>query len=256
MAAARDGLDLVGVRNVLVQRLRVHSGGDDALALKSDYSLGRVLPVTNVTVLDSELSSDGCNALNFGSETVGDFTHIRWENIVVKSAGKAGIGIVTMDGAVIRDVVYRNITMTGVTTPIHLYVGGRQRAPVARVGAIRDVLLEDVTAAHCKDAGGSGHTDGSWALTLDGQPADAVWTPAHQWHVPCGPQRYAQAGGPQRLLHRRAHSDGRGARAAAPRHPIPAALSGRAAGVRVLRAAGVWRRAAERVAGLVPGLGR
>ena len=63
----------------------------DALALKSDFSLGRVLESRNVTVKDSELSSDGCNALNFGSETVGDFVGIRWENIVVRSAGKAGI---------------------------------------------------------------------------------------------------------------------------------------------------------------------
>jgi polygalacturonase len=70
--------------------LHHHSGGgDDALVLKSDYSVGRVLPVYNVIVRNSRISSNGCNALNFGSETVGDFSNITWENIVVEGAGGA-----------------------------------------------------------------------------------------------------------------------------------------------------------------------
>jgi polygalacturonase len=150
IAAARDGLDVVGCRNVLVEDVDISGGGDDALVFKSDYSVGRVLPTYNVIVRNSHISSNGCNALNFGSETVGDFSNITWENIVVKSAGKAGIGIVTMDGAHIRDVSYKNITMSGTTTPIHVYIGARQRAPVKKIGAISNIHLEGITATDCK----------------------------------------------------------------------------------------------------------
>lgn len=163
--AARDGFDLVGCRNVLVEGVSISGGGDDAMVLKSDFSVGRVLPVYNVTVRDSAFSC-GCNALNFGSETVGDFDGILWENIVATGAGKAGIGIVTMDGANIRNVTYRNITLSNTVTPVHMYIGARQRAPVRKVGSISGIRLVDVVATHC--AGGRGN----WAATLDGQPAD------------------------------------------------------------------------------------
>lgn len=165
VAAQRDGFDLVGCRNVLVEGVSIAGGGDDAMVLKSDFSVGRVLHSYNVTVRDCHLASAGCNAMNFGSETVGDFYDIAFQNITVTRAGKAGIGIVTMDGASIRNVSYRNITMSNTVTPIHMYIGARQRAPVKKVGSISGIHLVDVVATHC----GGGR---NWAATLDGQPAD------------------------------------------------------------------------------------
>jgi polygalacturonase len=123
VTAQRDGFDVVGCRDVLVNNVRVEGGGDDAMVFKSDYSLGAPLHSRNLTVTNSVFGS-GCNGLNFGSETVGDFSGVLWENITVTRAGKAGIGIVTMDGAHISDVTYRNISIKGacvVTTsrPFH-----------------------------------------------------------------------------------------------------------------------------------------
>lgn len=57
IAAQRDGIDLVGARHVVAERIRIHSGGDDAFALKSDWSLGRQLDSWNITLRDSELAS-------------------------------------------------------------------------------------------------------------------------------------------------------------------------------------------------------
>ena len=51
-------------------------------------------------------AGDGCNALQFGSETLGDFHDYTFENIIVTAAGKAGIGIVSMDGARIYNIRY------------------------------------------------------------------------------------------------------------------------------------------------------
>ena len=56
--------------------------------------------------------------------------------------------------------------MENTTTPIHVYIGARQRAPIKRVGSIFDVTIEDVVAIHCKGS------RGTWAATIDGQPAD------------------------------------------------------------------------------------
>ena len=45
----------------------------------------------NVTVANSVVGSNGCNALQFGSETLGDFSDFLFENITITSAGKAGL---------------------------------------------------------------------------------------------------------------------------------------------------------------------
>jgi hypothetical protein len=51
----------------------VKGGGDDSLAIKSDFSLGAVIPSYNITVRLSTISTNGATALEIGSETVGDF---------------------------------------------------------------------------------------------------------------------------------------------------------------------------------------
>merc|ERR1712139_287017 len=80
--AERDGLNLVGCRNVLVDQTTIKGGLDDAIVLKSDYSLGKPLQSSAIVVKNSQLGSD-CNAMNIGSETVGDFEDVLFENIVV-----------------------------------------------------------------------------------------------------------------------------------------------------------------------------
>ena len=98
IAPTRDGIDLVGSSNVYGTRLNIAGGGDDAVVLKSDYSLGVVLQVANVTLEDSSISSNGATALEIGTETVGDFSNIQFRNIAVHSAGDGAIGMAVMDG--------------------------------------------------------------------------------------------------------------------------------------------------------------
>ncbi len=50
MHATRDGLDIVSCRHVVVEHVVIEGGGDDACVLKSDYSLGAVVPCYNITV--------------------------------------------------------------------------------------------------------------------------------------------------------------------------------------------------------------
>jgi hypothetical protein len=55
--------------------------------------------------------------------------------------------MVSMDGADISDVHYRDITITGAASPIMMRIGTRQRCGGSpRVGRIRDVTFDTITA--------------------------------------------------------------------------------------------------------------
>jgi polygalacturonase len=156
MQNGRDGVDLVGNTNVYVHDVTVHETTDDNIALKSDFSLGRVLPTDNVTVTDCTLQSGnsktggGANALQFGSETVGDFSNVSFSDITILQAGKAGIGIQTNDGAIIRNVSYDDITMRTIADPIFINTTSRLRrpptVPMTTPGHVENIYFRNITA--------------------------------------------------------------------------------------------------------------
>ena len=172
--AARDAIDVMGCRHVLITDMHISGGGDDAVKFGSDYSRGKIVESYDVAVTNSVVGSNGCNALQFGSETLGDFYDFLFENITVTAAGKAGIGIVSMDGAHIYNIVYRNITMQGTTTPLYIFIGGRLRRPPmglayndSLVGSIRDITVDNVRAQTVWN------NKRNWTSTIEGQPSDA-----------------------------------------------------------------------------------
>lgn len=155
MRTGRDGINVISSRNVVIEGCDIEAfrwpnlrkgGGDDAIALKSDYALGEKLPVEHVRIRNCRLSGS-CNGIQFGSETVGDFRDIEVRDCVIVNADKAGIGITTNDGGVIEDVRMRNIMILKAANPIFMNVTDRLRTPEdATAGTIRNVTLEDITA--------------------------------------------------------------------------------------------------------------
>ncbi|MFJ9814798.1 glycosyl hydrolase family 28 protein [Streptomyces sp. NPDC101151] len=142
----RDGWNIISTTGVTVTNANIRAN-DDALVFKSDYALGAKLPNGHVRVNDSYLSARCCNALMFGSETCGDFSDYRFENIRIEGADKSGLGMVSMDGAKISDVHYRDITMTGVHSPIMQKIGTRKRCGNSPgVGSISDITYDNITA--------------------------------------------------------------------------------------------------------------
>ncbi|MEU2616636.1 glycosyl hydrolase family 28 protein [Streptomyces sp. NPDC007157] len=145
-ASDRDGWNIISTTNVTVTDANIKAN-DDALVFKSDYALGAKLPNGHVRVSDSSLSAKCCNALMFGSETCGDFSDYQFENIRIEGADKSGLGMVSMDGAKISDVHYKDITMTGVHSPIMEKIGTRRRCGNSPgIGSISDVTYENITA--------------------------------------------------------------------------------------------------------------
>ncbi|WJV45237.1 glycoside hydrolase family 28 protein [Streptomyces flavofungini] len=163
-AMDRDGWNIINTTDVTITGAHLDAN-DDALAFKSDYALGAKLSNGRVRVSDSYLSAGCCNALMFGSETCGDFTDYRFERIRIEGSEKSGLGMVSMDGSKISDVHYKDITMTGVRSPIMQKIGNRKRCGNnPGVGSISDITYTNVKATGASPSfsptlwGESGHS--------------------------------------------------------------------------------------------------
>lgn len=165
---SRDAVDLMGCRNVQIHGCRFTGCSDDTIGVKSDYALGRRILSENIYVWDNYFES-GCNGLQFGSETAGDFRNINFWNIRIGRAMKAGIGITCNDGAIIENVNYRDITMKEAANPIYMLITDRLRTGEkgAKVGTIRNVKISNVVATEV--VAGSHHGP-AYAATISGRP--------------------------------------------------------------------------------------
>lgn len=160
-ATDRDGWNVISTTNVRITGANI-AANDDALVFKSDYALGAKLSNGDVSVTDSHLSARCCNALMFGSETCGDFTGYDFQRITIDGADKSGLGMVSMDGAVISDVHYKDITMTNVRAAITQKIGTRRRCGNnPGVGRIHDITYDDITS--------SGQSGNNFTATLWGE---------------------------------------------------------------------------------------
>jgi hypothetical protein len=148
-----DGIDLMACSNVKISNCHIESiryedgkkaGGDDAIGIKSDYALGYALPCENISVTNCFLSS-GCNAIQFGSETVGDIKNVNVMNCVIEHADKAGLGITCNDGSNIQNLEFVNIKMSKIANPFFMVITNRGRAGNnPGVGSIKNVRFENI----------------------------------------------------------------------------------------------------------------
>ncbi len=153
IAQSRDGVNLVSCREVDVHGCRITGCGDDAIALKSDYALGRKIACANIAVSDCRLESAG-SAMQIGSESVGDFRNIAFKRIDVGRTEKSAIGITCTDGGIVDGVSYSGITIRKAACPVYLRVNDRLRSGEAErtIGAIRNISLSDLDVSECQPA--------------------------------------------------------------------------------------------------------
>ncbi len=142
----RDGANIIGCRNVRI-RDSYFSGNDDALVFKSDYALGRTVDSEHVEVRDCILHSN-CNAIQFGTETVGAFRDMHFDNIVCTRGCKAAIGILSCDGAIVEDISFKDIMMEVCTSFFFIKIADRGLRPGYQkgidTGAIRRISFENI----------------------------------------------------------------------------------------------------------------
>ncbi|AWI10272.1 glycoside hydrolase family 28 protein [Ereboglobus luteus] len=148
---SRDAIDLMGCRNVQIYDNHFTGCGDDTVGIKSDYALGRRIKTENIYVWNCYFET-GCNGIQFGSETAGDFYNINVWGITIGRAGKAALGITCNDSAIIDGVRMNNIKIKGATTPVYMLISDRLRTGEKGVkpGVIRNVVISNVTAEQAR----------------------------------------------------------------------------------------------------------
>ncbi|MCH2202749.1 MAG: glycosyl hydrolase family 28 protein [Fuerstiella sp.] len=152
----RNGIILSQCKDVTVAHCHIDAvryddgypaGGEDAIKLCSDLSLGTVQPTQNVMVRDSSLAGGG-SAIHFGSETVGPISNIEFDNIRVRRAGEAGISVTANDGSNINGIRFSRIRMENTFAPVFIRVTDAARVPAGtyRRGSVRNISFTDMTA--------------------------------------------------------------------------------------------------------------
>ncbi len=141
-----DGISPDNSKNVTIRNCQIECG-DDGIVFKSSYTLGRMDICKNILVENCKVKSH-CNALKFGTESLGGFEDITIRNIQVSDTRITGIAIESVDGAKIKNITIKDITMKNVGgAPLFIHIGKRLTAPVGQqIGSISDVTIENLTA--------------------------------------------------------------------------------------------------------------
>ena len=179
----RDGFDIDSCRNVRISNCSVNSPNDDAIVLKSSYALGFARATENVTITNSLVSGydigsllDGTFKRNvteapdrdgptgrvkLGTESNGGFKNITISNLLFDHC--RGLALETVDGGLLEDVTFTNITMRDITnSPLFLRLGKRMRGPAGTaMGHLRRVNINNIVAYNA---------DGRYASIIAGIP--------------------------------------------------------------------------------------
>jgi polygalacturonase len=146
--ANTDGIDLDACTDVLVEDCDIHTG-DDALALKNTDLWGYRRPSRGITVRRCRLAST-THGFTVGTETQRDIEDVLVEDCRVEGAGGhrciTGIGLSIIDGAALRRVWMRRITMDHVVAPVQIRLAnaGRGQEGAPRPGAMENLHLQEI----------------------------------------------------------------------------------------------------------------
>lgn len=157
-----DGID-VDARNVNITNCHIECD-DDGICLKSDDP---DFMVENIAVTNCIIASN-CNPIKFGTASWAGFRNITFSNCVIRpttesniwdwsteyrhvapktKTGLAGIAIESVDGGIIEQVTFNNITMEGIITPIFICLNHRRmNQHTGESGIIRNLMFSNIIA--------------------------------------------------------------------------------------------------------------
>ncbi len=155
-----DGLDIDG-KDITIANSIVDSE-DDALCFKSEY-LDKFCE--NITVTNCVLSSL-CNGIKLGTGSRTGFRNINVSNCIVKKSSfngyrhfnmtpdvvyqpeiqsvNTGIVILGVDGGIVENINFSNITMTDVLCPFFIRVGKRFVNPDKKASIMRHIRIDNI----------------------------------------------------------------------------------------------------------------
>jgi len=136
-----DGIDPNSCKRVRITNCNV-TAGDDCIVLKATEAH----PCEDVVVTGCTLESMTA-AMKLGTESVGDFRDIRFENCTIRNS-PVGVGFYLKDGATMERVIAKNIKMEMCDPTYHdvapIFMDIEKRNRDSKIGRIRDVTFEDI----------------------------------------------------------------------------------------------------------------
>jgi hypothetical protein len=147
----RDAIDVDACQNVTIRNSVFNSLNDDAIVMKGSFGIGKYLPTKNIliekdtvsgydpgSVLDKTYSMqklvapdrDGATGrVKFGTEGSSGLDTMTVRDVTFDRS--RGFALESVDGAEIKNVIFKNVHMKNVSSsPIFLCIGDRGRAPV------------------------------------------------------------------------------------------------------------------------------
>lgn len=140
-----DGISPDCCKNVTISDCNIVSG-DDAIVLKSSYTLNRKQLCENVVISNCTVSSRMC-AIKLGTESNGGFKNIAISNCSIYDTCYTGVVIEIADGGEIDGITVTGITMNNVGSPFIILLTDRARGPEGTLpGSIKNVIIDNLTA--------------------------------------------------------------------------------------------------------------
>lgn len=156
-----DGIDIDCCRRVTISNCNI-SGGDDAIAIKSDSGkLGEERPCENIVVTNCVLSSPPACAVRIGYEGDSPIRNCVFSNLAMYNSNH-GIDMISIlpdrgypftifKGTRLENIQFDNIVMQKVTQPVYLWLGNEKKEIKPAV-YMQNIRISNVIAS---DAGGS-----------------------------------------------------------------------------------------------------
>ena len=140
-----DGITPDCCKNVIISDCNVVTG-DDAIVVKSSYTLNRLVDSENITISNCVISSRS-NGIKVGTETNGGMKNLVINNCTLQNVRGSGIALEMCDGGVMDGVCISNISMKNVHNPLFMMIAPRRRGPEGTLdGKIRNVTISNVIA--------------------------------------------------------------------------------------------------------------
>lgn len=142
--ANADGFDICSSSNVKIDRCFVATA-DDAIVIKTPSGEAKNISVSNC------VATSFANCFKIGTETCFDVENVEVENCEFFmpsgiTGGYSGIAVESADGANVKNVKIKNISMDGVSSPILIWLGNRLKFDKKEVGSIDGVEIENIWA--------------------------------------------------------------------------------------------------------------
>ncbi len=132
-----DGIDLDGCSHAVVRNCDIDSE-DDGICLKSTDRACDDILVENCRVRSS------CNAVKFGTASVGGFKNITIRNLEIYDTYISAIALECVDGGTLENVNISKIKITDTANPLFIRLGHRNTK--GAVGTVSGVTISDLTA--------------------------------------------------------------------------------------------------------------